>query len=213
MEYKEKLDEIQKLIFLDFKLLGFKKRGRTFNREAETGIIQVINFQSGQFPVGKQYEIPTFKNDYYGKFTVNLGVCVKELYEINFPDKTKLFYQEYDCQIRTRLNHLIYGKDIWWNLDDNLNDISETINREINEKGLSWFKLFESREKIRQNLGNGKVSYSPRDKLNAALIVLQTDEVEGKRLFTEYLNTLDQNKNGHEKYILKLAKQIGIDVF
>ena len=64
MEYKEKLDEIQRLIFLDFKPLEFKKRGRTFNRETENGIFQVINFQSGQFPVGKQHKIPNLKNDY-----------------------------------------------------------------------------------------------------------------------------------------------------
>ena len=43
IELKTHLDSIQKEIFLFLKPLGFKKKGRTFNRQTENGIYQVIN--------------------------------------------------------------------------------------------------------------------------------------------------------------------------
>ena len=39
-DFKTSLDEIEKEIFLTFKPLGFKKRGRTFNRKVENGIFR-----------------------------------------------------------------------------------------------------------------------------------------------------------------------------
>ena len=127
------LNEIQKEVFQYLKTLGFKKKGRTFNRQSENGVWQVINFQSGQFPVGDNYVIPGVRESFYGKFTVNLGVIVKEL----ALDKEKVFFQEYDCQIRTRLCQLTKGEDVWWAItEDNANISNEII------KGLSQCHLF-----------------------------------------------------------------------
>ncbi len=77
-EYKKQLDIVQKEVVRFLKPLGFKNKGRTFNRETEQGVWQVINFQSGQFPLGDKYVVPGLREDMYGKFTVNLGVFVQE---------------------------------------------------------------------------------------------------------------------------------------
>ena len=92
IELKTHLDSIQKEIFLFLKPLGFKKKGRTFNRQTENGIYQVINIQSGRYEFGDKYVIPGFRENFYGKFTVNLGVMVKEIYELESHNKPKDIY-------------------------------------------------------------------------------------------------------------------------
>ena len=82
-ELKSNLDKIQNEIFEFLKPLGFKKKGRTFNRQTEDGIYQVINIQSGQV-----------YSTAYGSFTINLGIMVKEIYELDSYNKPKDFYQE-----------------------------------------------------------------------------------------------------------------------
>jgi len=148
------LNEIQKEVHQYLKPLGFKKSGRTFNRQTEDGVWQVINFQSGQFPIGENYEIPGFRESFYGKFTVNMGIIINELYKIQIKGKEKSFYQDYDCQIRTRLPQLIWQNDYWWNINSETAKTSEQIIEGLNQKGISWLDMFETREKICKNWGN-----------------------------------------------------------
>jgi hypothetical protein len=208
-DYKTVLDILQKEVFQFLKPIGFKKQGRTFNRTVDTGINQVINFQSGQFPLGDSYEIPGLRENLYGKFTINLGVCVSELYDILVSGKTKTFFQEYDCQIRTRLPVLLYGKDQWWNLNDNINETSNEMITGLKTKGFAWLELFENREKICQNLTIQSEEYAPASKLKIALIILQTDKIKGARLLKEYYESLD-NKS-HKDYVVNLAHRLNLE--
>jgi hypothetical protein len=50
-----------------FKGAGFTKSGYTFNRSAEDGIVQALNFQTARLG---------------NRFTVNLGVSIRELFEL-----------------------------------------------------------------------------------------------------------------------------------
>ncbi|WP_028374962.1 DUF4304 domain-containing protein [Leeuwenhoekiella sp. MAR_2009_132] len=202
------LNQIQKEVHQYLKPLGFKKRGRTFNRQTENGVWQLINFQSGQFPVGENYVIPGIRESLYGKFTVNMGVIIKELYEIQMKGKQKAFYQDYDCQIRTRLSHLISEDDYWWDITNESEIISDQIIEGLNEKGISWFDMFETREKICVNWGNIKGS-SKTSKLDVALIIFQTDKKKGGRLIQEYYNNIELHK-GHKEYVKELANGLGL---
>lgn len=206
----EYLNKIQKEVHQYLKPLGFKKRGRTFNRETENGIWQVINFQSGQFPVGENYEIPGIRESLYGKFTINMGVIVKELYEIKNSGKEKAFYQEYDCQIRTRLSQLIWENDDWWNINKEIKKTSEQIIQSLNNEGMDWLDKFETREKICANLEKTKnASYTA--KLDIALIISQTDKKKGSKLIQEYYDNIDSHK-GHKEYVKKLADNLEINL-
>ncbi len=51
------LDSIQKELTAFLKPLGFRKKGRTYNRCVHDGLVQAINLQMGQYPIG-EYEIP-----------------------------------------------------------------------------------------------------------------------------------------------------------
>lgn len=199
------LNEIQKEVHQYLKPLGFKKSGRTFNRQTEEGVWQVINFQSGQFPIGENYEIPGIRESFYGKFTVNMGIIVNELYKIQIKGKEKSFYQDYDCQIRTRLPQLLWENDYWWNITNETKKTSEQIIEGLNERGIYWLDMFKTREKICANWGNIEGS-SKRAKLDIALIVFQTDRKKGGQLFQEYYQKIKSNKI-HREYVKDLANE------
>jgi len=202
------LDKIQESVFDLLKPTGFKKKGRTFNREAEKGIYQVINFQSGEFPLSDKYVVPGLRENLYGKFTVNMGVCVETLINYQSHGKIKPFYKEYECQIRRRLAALTKGKDFWWSTSDDIENISEEIIDGFKKHGFEWFGLFDTKEKIIANWGNDKYARSPRAKLDVALLLLSSDWERGAELFNAYYNGI--KIDGHKKYVFELAKEIGV---
>ena len=187
IDYKTSLDQIEKSIFTTLKPLGFKKKGRTFNREIGKDIFQVINFQAGPYPIGSNYVVPGFRENLYGKFTINLGVCIKSLYKLSDPAANKTFYKEYECQIRIRLGQLLKERDHWWKIGNDVDDTIEEIKKGILTVGSKWFEGADSKEKIVENLGVSPYNFSPRAKLDAALIVWLNDKERGAELFNIYL--------------------------
>jgi len=210
-ELKSYLDCIQKEIYQFLKPTGFKKKGRTFNRQTEDGIYQVINIQSGRYEFGDKYVIPGFRENYYGKFTINLGVMVKEIYELESHNKPKDFYQDYDCQIRIRLTHLTIKQDFWWSISNNAEKSAQEIIQGLKSHGIQWLDTFESREKIIKNWGKMADSNSPRAKLDVALIVLQTDPEKGRYLMQDYYDKIEI-RNGHKEYVKGLADRLGVEL-
>lgn len=74
--YVESMNRLQRDVGADLKKLGFKVRGRTYNRITDDGLTQVVNFQLGPSdPPGTTY-IAGLRENLYGFFTVNLGVYV-----------------------------------------------------------------------------------------------------------------------------------------
>jgi len=209
-ELKNHLDSIQKEVYLLLKPIGFKKKGRTFNRQSEDGIYQVINIQSGRYEFGDKYVIPGFRENYYGKFTVNLGVMVREIYELESHNKPKDIYQDYDCQIRTRLTHLTIKQDLWWTISDDNHQTTNEVIEGINSHGLEWLDTFENRDKICSNLGDFEGG-SPRTKLDVVLIELHRDRKKAEILFQKYYDNIEI-KNEHKEYVKGLADRLRINL-
>jgi hypothetical protein len=65
----------------------------------------------GQYPIGENYVIPGIRESFYGRFTVNLGVLLPCVYEVENQKSVPSFPQDYNCSIRERLEHLACGKD------------------------------------------------------------------------------------------------------
>ncbi|QOW09570.1 DUF4304 domain-containing protein [Kaistella flava (ex Peng et al. 2021)] len=208
LELKTHLESIQNEIFLFLKPLGFKKKGRAFNRQTEDGIYQVINIQSGRYEFDDKYVIPGFRENLYGNFTVNLGVMVREIYELDSHNKPKNIYQDYDCQIRERLPHLTIKQDHWWSISDDNNKTAKEVINGLSSHGLDWLDNFENRDKICRNLGNLEGD-SPRAKLNVALIEFHRDKSKAEKLFQDYYNKI-KIKNGHKEYVKGLADRLGV---
>ncbi|MEZ2337215.1 DUF4304 domain-containing protein [Mucilaginibacter sp. RCC_168] len=209
-DFKSQLDNIQDEIFLFLKPLGFKKKGRTFNRQTEDGICQVVNIQSGKYEFGDKYVVPRLRENYYGKFTINLGVMVKEIYELDHHHKPKDIYQDYDCQIRTRLTHLTIKQELWWPISDDILKIAEEIIEGLNSQGIPWLDTFENRQSICKNWRTTEGS-SRRAKLDVELIVLQSDKEKGAQLIQDYYNNIE-NHSGHKEYVKVLAERLGLKV-
>lgn len=209
-QLKTHLDNIQKEIHLFLKPLGFKKKGRTFNRQTEEGIYQVINIQSGRYEFGDKYVIPGLRKNYYGKFTVNLGIMIREIYELDSHNKPKDIYQDYNCQIRERLAHLTIKQDHWWTISGDSNKTVKEVIDGLNSHGLDWLDNFDNRDKICKNLGTYEGG-SPRAKLDVALIELHRDRTKAEKLFQEYYDNIEI-KNGHKEYVKALADRLGINL-
>jgi len=209
MENQTILDNIEKEVFKQLKLQGFKRKGRTFNRKTEEGIYQVINFQTGQYPIGDNYEVPGLRENLYGKFTINLGICVEEIFVINFPHNTKDFYLEYDCQFRNRLGTLMKGNDYWWPLTKNPEAVISEIIEGMNSLGLPWLNLFATREQI---MANSKHLDKGRVKFDLGIIMLKIDKEKGTSLIQEYVNELKPSQKGHKEVVLEIAKELGLKI-
>jgi Domain of unknown function (DUF4304) len=188
-DFKTQLDIVEKDVFVKLKPLGFKKNGGTFNRQLDDGIIQVINFQSGQYPIGQGHEMPGLRENLYGKFVVNLGVCIESLYKFQSPTENKKYYKEYDCQIRNRLGTLLTGQDYWWTITDDNTKITQEIIEGLETKAFDWFSGLDTKEKIISNNGQLPYDATPRAKLDIALIVWFDDKVKGSELFKDYYHT------------------------
>lgn len=211
-DFKTQLDLLEKEVFAKLKPLGFRKKGRTFNRRLDDGIIQVINFQSGQYPVGQHYEIPGLRESSYGKFVVNLGVCIEKLYNLSFPNNSKTFYQEHDCQIRIRLGALLTGEDYWWPISINTSKILSDVITGIETKAFDWFSGIDTKEKVIANNGHLLYNTSPRAKLDTALIVYFDDKARGAELFKAYYHGIQPASSPHKAYVRELANQLKIDL-
>ena len=139
------LDEILAPIALFLKGQRFRKSGRTFNRQTPEGLVQVINFQMGQFPIGN-YVIPGIRENLYGKFTMNLGIVLPCIWRIERHWEPKKFYQEYECEIRMRLGHIPDDdtSDSWWTISPPYEVISSEIGELLQLHGLSFLDGFSS---------------------------------------------------------------------
>ena len=73
------VDEIEKAVYAEVKILGFKKHGRTLHRFVDGDISQVINFQIGCPPKG-----------IYDVLWVNIGIRVPECGLRRFEQETDL---------------------------------------------------------------------------------------------------------------------------
>ena len=199
-ELKTNLDKIQNDIFQFLKPLGFKNKGRTFNRETENGIYQVINIQSGQV-----------YSTLYGSFTINVGVMVKEIYELKNHNKPKVIYQDYDCQIRERLSQLTIKNDFWWKLSAETGTTSKVIIEGLNTKGIKWLNDLGSRENIVNNWLIMSDNNSPRAELDVAIITLKLDTEKGIALFRKYYKKI-KSENPHKNYLKELAIKLCIEI-
>jgi hypothetical protein len=196
------------------KARGFKKQRHSFNRVAEPGLVHVINFQMGQFPPGAQ-EIPGFRPNLSGKFTVNLGVLVAEVYEATQRTSVPSFVQEYSCEFRVRLGELMrLPSDQWWSLEEDVAKLSANLGENLRVLGEAWFALYATREAIVRIPERGAPPAGWPARAGVALAVMRMDRgerAEAQSLLRDYLaQELVQPRNPrHRDWVLELARRLG----
>lgn len=133
------VDQIEGIVYDWAKSLGFKKYGRTLHRIVDGDLSQVINFQNG---------CP--EKQVYGVLWVNLGIRVPECSV--FPGERKVYYKEYECNIRCRLDEYITGTDTPYRLTDDPQKIAADIITKLEQYIIPVFDILSTRQGIIENL-------------------------------------------------------------
>ena len=164
----ESVDVIEKIVYDYLKPHGFRKYGRTLHRFVDGDISQVVNFQNGCPSKGV-----------YNILWINLGIrvpeCVERKFVINAP--LKKYYQEYECNIRTRLGSFIDGEDTFYNLKKIPNKIGKDIVERLGKYIVPVFDVLNSREAILKH----RIEYNLFDQFNNHLILLEEAMILGRK--------------------------------
>ncbi len=212
----QRLDEVQKRLATLLKPLGFTRKGRTFRRPTEPGMFQIVALQTGAFEIGPPPPEPFkhFREDHYGKFTVNVGVFVEEIFErSNSPISPKRVIADGHCSIRTRLSHITAGQDLWWSLIDDRDELADDIGALLLHVGIPFLDRFRTRDQIVRDwirFNETEFAITAVARLDVAMVLLRKGDFQGaKRLFQEHLGTCGPKQMHHASYVRELGVGLG----
>lgn len=209
-EFAKHLDAIQAGVAAFLEPLGFHKKGRTHNRTTTGGLVNVVNFQMGEYPIGEHYVIPGIRESFYGKFAVNLGVLLPCVREAEWQKPAPDFVQEYYCTIRSRLSSLAFGTDRWFDLMPDTSTLATTLVQLFDRFGLPFFEQFPDYPAVLayfEKHGDFPLQNSGRAALEAAIVAHHLGDVEtAQRLFTQAHST---DHKGFRQHVSTLANRLG----
>jgi hypothetical protein len=197
------LREAQAPVTSALKPLGFRKFANNYNRPAADGLIQVVNFQSGQYV-----------SIFHGRFTVNLGVyipCVALSEGNSAPGRA---VAEFRCHIRQRLNALSgVGEDEWWPLDQRARWTGMGIAQALVRDGIPFLDRFNSYAAIVQRFeSDGELPFS--NPARSALVVALMHHAHGftddARKSFEAARRLAPDHAGFRDYVTELQSRCGV---
>jgi hypothetical protein len=211
-EFSKAVDEVQRALRPSLKDLGFKVRGRTFNRVTEDGLTQVVNLQMGASePPGTTY-IPGLRENMHGMFTVNLGVYIPEVSEMHGGGPAKSWVQEYYCSIRSRLGPASgSAQDLWWYARDPTAAVAD-IQPLLLSYGLLFLDRFRTRDLILGELdGHGEnLEHCAVPRIVCALILSKRGHVDSARALMAAQALESRNNRNHPTYVRELALRMGL---
>src|SRR5438552_13067651 len=213
-EYVQAMETVIATTAPVMKKRGFRKRQHAFNRSRESGVVAVLNFQMGSSEPPGTYEIPGFKNNLYGKFTVNLGIAFEEMWKIDLSSASKPFppfVNEYECHLRLRLGALATNKeDAWWSLKGDVGRVAHEVAGLIEGFAIPWLERFDTRRAVLTAWERHEaISREGRLALVIAMIYQHDGQPENaQRTFIEYYRS--PHNPHHLEWLRQLAPQLGI---
>jgi hypothetical protein len=195
------------------KPVGFKRRGRTYNRSFEVGVVQVIRLQTGPFEIGAE---AYGHKSYYGKLAVNLGVHVTEFFNRTnegYPPKT---IDDACCAIRTRLEALDGREDFSWVLTSDAADLCDDVGGLLLGVGVPWLDRFKTHDLILAEFHRLDVAepHSRRwwwlaAKLDIAMLMLSRGDLfQARELLADQFRTT--KIENHKDYVRELSVKLGL---
>jgi hypothetical protein len=211
--YAKAVDDIQAALRPYLKGLGFRVRGRTFNRLTADGLTQVVNLQMGPSdPPGTPY-IPGVRENLHGLFTVNLGVYVPEVARHHGGGEAKSWVQDYHCCIRDRLGHASgAGEDIWWHCRADEAVIGD-VRRCLESGGIAFLERFATRDKILVELrAEPKGLWSSPPRIVMAIILSERGQRdEARELLIRQVSETEPWRSTHVAYVRSLAVELELE--
>jgi len=209
-QFAQSIDTIQGAVHSFLKPLGFRKKGRAHNRHTNGGLTHVVTFQMGQYPIGNDYVIPGFRENFYGKFAVNLGVLLPCVYEVERQQAPAEFVQDYDCTIRQRLGSLAFGEDKWFDITSDTTGLTKVVIDLLDRFGLTFLEQFQTYEHVLSYYSeNGNLPFQNADRasLEAAVIASHMGNLPlSAELFAKAYAT---NHKGFQQHVAEIAQRAG----
>jgi hypothetical protein len=185
------------------KPLGFKKSGNYYNRGTADGLVQVVGFQSGQAV-----------SILHGNFTVNLGVYVPCIAELEGSHARGRYVTDAHCEIRSRLREVAkLGEDQWWPLDDTASRRGNLVANALLSHGLPFLDRYNSFESvIGQYQEDGSLpSHNPaRSTLAIAIIHWARGATQPAREFFERARMTPSHNIRFPDYVTSLQARCGL---
>ena len=211
--YVSAIEEVQQPVTAFLRKAGFRKSGRTYNRTVDDGLIHVVNFQMGQYPVGN-YVIPGIRENRYGSFAANLGVFLPCVSQIERGNLEKRIFQDYDCEIRERLGVLAESKDVWWSLDSATAETGGLMVGLLEEFGLPFFSQFTDYESVLSHyrvFGRLPFNNDGRSALIAAIISHRIGDLKSATEFFDRAaaSAIESKRPGFADHVEKFRKRCG----
>ncbi len=195
------VDDVQAEIKAYLAPLGFKCRGRNFNRKINEDLIQVVNIWMGPYT-----------SMFHGLISVNLGVYhtgLKKAFNGEHFSECS-WVPEPACFIRKRLGKIGDG-DRWW--EPNSASATEILRLLKLDQSL-FFGRYSTIPKILEELYSDFEHrgdfQSPKRIVAAALKLHQGDRTEASKLLQEQAETSRAWHPGHADYVLELAQRLGL---
>ena len=211
-EFVKAVDEIQRALRPSLKDLGFRVRGRTFNRTTDDGLTQVINLQMGPSdPPGTTY-IPGLRENMHGLFTINLGVYIPEVAELHGGGLAKSWVQAYYCSISSRLGPASgNAQDLWWHASKPADAVAD-IQPLLLSYGLLFLDRFCSRDLILRELeGQGEnLEHCAVPRIVCAIILAKRGQSDAARELMAAQTLESRYNRNHPSYVRELALRMGL---
>jgi hypothetical protein len=210
--YVAALDTVQQALTSFLRPLGFRRKGRSFNRRVTDGLVHVVTLQMGEYPIG-DYVIPEIRESFYGRFTANLGVFLPGVRSLEHHRPAPQFLREYDCDIRQRLSVLAYSEDRWWDLDHAVAETASEIVRLMDGFGVPFLERFENCATVLNTIDSeGELPFcnAGRSALVGALLSVHFGQKDRAAGYFERAAQLAGSHKGFREHVEKLRLACGL---
>lgn len=147
----------------------------------------------------------------HGLFTINLGVYIPEVAELDGGGPAKSWVQEYYCSIRSRLGPISGNtKDLWWHARNPADAVAD-IQPLLLSYGLLFLDRFSSRDLILAELeGHENLDYCAVPRIVCAIILARRGQVDSARALMTAQALGRTNNRHHSAYVRELAVRMGL---
>lgn len=211
-EYAHAVDVIQAEMRRYLHPLGFRVRGRSFNRRTADGLTEVVTIQMGPADPPGVKPIPGVRGSLHGWFAVNLGVHVPEVLEHAGEMLAPAWLQDTHCCVRERLGAVATGEDRWWRAEATSAVISEVV-RDLEEAGLPFLARYSTRDRILAEWHDRteRVGMSSPPRIVTAIILARRGErADAHRRLAEQRRDALATHPAHAQYVAELAAGLGL---
>jgi hypothetical protein len=210
--YVAALDVVQRSLASYLRPLGFRKKGRSFNRPVGDGLVHVVSLQMGEYPIG-DYVLPGLRESYYGRFTINLGVFLPGVGSIEQNRAAPDFLREYHCDIRARLGVLARSEDVWWDLDHAIPETAAEVVHLMDAFGIPFLEQFETPAAVLDRIdSDGELPFcnAGRSALVGALLSARLGQTERAARYFERAARLAATHERFAKHVAAMRRLTGV---